>query len=45
MTAALLLMTNLAWMVAGVVIGVGGMLVLRRVRAWRETRAYEWDPY
>ena len=44
-TAALLLIADLAWMLAGVLVGVGGMVLRQRVRAWREARAYEWDPY
>ena len=44
-TAALLPMTDFAWLVAGVLVGVGAMVLRQRVKAWREARTYEWDPY
>lgn len=37
--------TYLAWLAAGTLLGVGGMLLAQRLAAWREARRYEWDPY
>jgi hypothetical protein len=36
---------GIAWMAAGLLMGAGGMVARQRLRAWRQARNEEWDPY
>jgi hypothetical protein len=38
-------LAELAWLSAGVLLGIGGVVLRQRLHAWREARATEWDPY
>jgi hypothetical protein len=39
------LMADMAWLGAGLLLGVALLAAWQRFGAWREARAAEWDPY